>query len=83
MPVTVTLARASEKVFEVAIGIETVIPLDAAARPLETREAGSAMPVAITLARASEKVFGIAIDVAVGATRHAGVRRRKAHRRSS
>ena len=75
------------KVFGVTIVatrcIETVIPLDAAARPLETREASSAMPVAVTLARTSGKVFGVAIDATVGATRHAGVRRRKAHRRSS
>jgi hypothetical protein len=63
MPVTVTLARASEKVFEVAIVatrcIVTVIPIEAAARPLDTSGARSAMPVAITLARTSEKVFGV------------------------
>ena len=66
----ITLASASEKVFGVAIvatrwlvpviPIDTVIPIEAAARPLETREASSVLPVAIALARASEKVFGVA-----------------------
>ena len=64
-PSDITLASASEKVFGVAIvatrWIVTVIPIEAAARPLETSEASGAMPVAIALARASEKVFGVAI----------------------